>query len=121
MPVMNKLCATLILLLSVAAQAGDTYPSIFYAAYNNDVGVAAKYIESGSSIEIRDDQNRTPLMAAAQIGNTKMVIYLLEQGANQKASSNGATAYDLAESQEVRSAIETFNKARQNRPAGWTR
>jgi ankyrin repeat protein len=118
---MNKLCATLVLLLSIAAQAGDTYPSIFYAAYNNDVGVAAKYIESGSSIELSDNKNRTPLMAAAEIVNTKMVIYLLENGANQEVSRNGATAFDLAQSQEVRSAIETFNKARQNRPAGWTR
>ncbi len=60
-------------------------------------------------------------MAAAEIGNTKIVIYLLEQGANQGASRNGVTAYDLAESKEVRSAFETFNKERQNRPAGWTR
>lgn len=108
---MTKLCITIVIvILSISTYAGDTYSSIFYAAYNNDIGIANKYIASGSSIEIRDEQNRTPLLAASEIGNTEMVVFLLENGANLEATVNGMSAYDLAKTDQLRSVIKKFNK-----------
>lgn len=40
-------------------------------------------------------------MASTEIGNTKMVVFILKQGANKGASRNGDTAYALIESSEV--------------------
>jgi len=111
---MNKLIIILTLLLSAASiEAGETYPAIFYAAYNNDVGVANNYILSGESIEIRDAQGRTPLIAAAEIGNKEVLLFLLESGADIKATVNGLSILDLAKSDDVLSIIKKFNKARQ--------
>ena len=116
---MSKFCAIIVVLIfSVSIYAGDTYPSIFYAAYNNDVGVADKYIASGSSLEVRDEFKRTPLLAASEIGNAKMVVFLLENGANLKATVNGMSAYDLAKTDKVRSIIKKYNKAFKSPSAG---
>ena len=118
---MNKLIIILSLFICFYAEAGDTYPAIFYAAYNNDVGVANGYILSGESIEIRDKQGRTPLLASAEIGNKDVFIFLLENGADSKATVNDKSICDIARTSEFCDIMKVFNKQRQNRPAGWTR
>ncbi len=118
---MNKLLIIISMFICSFAEAGDTYPSIFYAAYNDDIGIANGYILSGESIEIRDKQGRTPLLAAAEIGNKDIFIFLLENGADLKATVNDKTICDIARTSEFCNIAREFNKQRQSRPSGWTR
>jgi len=54
-------------------------------------------IKHGANIEARDEENATPLMRAAELGQTQVVHALLEKGANVNANDrDGNTALMLA-------------------------
>ena len=57
----------------------------------------ALLLDHGAKIDAQGVENTTPLMLAAQTGNTGAVRLLLKRGANRKLkSSEGKTALDYA-------------------------
>jgi uncharacterized protein len=96
-----------------SALAFAQQPSIFYAAMANDIGVAKQYVASGAPVDVKDKFGRTPLMLAAEHGNTKLVEYLLRSGANPDLKvDTGLRAIDFARQPEI---VNLLAHARDNK------
>ena len=110
---MRRSALSLLLLGLWSAFALAQQPSIFYAAIANDIGVAKQYIASGAPIDVRDKFGRTPLMLAAEHGNTKLVEYLLQAGADPDLKvETGLRAINFARQPEV---VNLLTHARDNK------
>lgn len=83
--ILNNRIQSVILLLHVkdAAKLADSHGwvALHYAArYAND-SVLVECIKSSTNLDIRDHQERTPLMLAAELGHLSVVQILIERGA----------------------------------------
>jgi ankyrin repeat protein len=68
------------------AQGADQHASLdrqlLQAANDREIGSVQRLLKSGANIEARDQQGVQALIIAAESGNTAMVKFLLENGAN---------------------------------------
>jgi len=65
---------------------------LHYAAVDGDFDALIRLLDSGSSVDVQDDNGWTALHFAAQGGHSKMVEELLKRGANLKlVNSHGNT------------------------------
>jgi len=86
--------------------AADDRNDVFWAAVAGDVEIARRYIAHGGQVDVRDKRGRTPLMYAAERGNSALVTLFLEAGADPGATTaDGATAMELAAKDEIRSVL----------------
>ncbi|MBE6417818.1 MAG: hypothetical protein E7033_05060 [Akkermansiaceae bacterium] len=74
-------------------RAENRPPIIAAAAYPGQTGLATmqQLLQSGANVNTRDAEGFTPLMIAANWGNTEMVKLLLEAGADVLATTNSGT------------------------------
>jgi ankyrin repeat protein len=67
------------------------------AAVAGDIAAVLRYLERGASIESRDQNGKTALVAASQHGHTDLVKLLLDKGASINArTTSGTTAFQYA-------------------------
>ncbi|MBT9540015.1 ankyrin repeat domain-containing protein [Thiobacillus sp.] len=93
-----------------SAHSAAQEPSIFYSAMANDIGIARLYVTSGEPVNVRDKSGRTPLMLAAEHGNTKVLEYLLSVGADPNLTTdNGLRALDFTRSSEIKRILTHTN------------
>lgn len=79
------------LLLAHGASIGDLPPGnspLHEAIQENDEELAVLFIDSGSPLEHRDHEGKTPLFYAASRGNLEIIRRLLVAGANSNAYAN---------------------------------
>jgi ankyrin repeat protein len=78
----------------------DAY-ALTYSSYMSDVSpsVIRKLLNTGVSVDIRDDQGRTALMCAAYSDNVPLIVELLRRGANVRVHDKyGMSVIDYASS-----------------------
>ncbi len=96
---MLKACGALALVLVAAAcaAAADPAKELQSAARSGDVEGIQTLLASGTNVDARDKNGRTPLMLAADSGRPEAVKLLLAKGANPDARDReGLSAYGLA-------------------------
>jgi ankyrin repeat protein len=72
-------------------------PGVLIDAYQGDIGNVRKYIELGGDVNVTDNMGNTALMRAALGDRSKVVEYLLREGADSKRRNKaGETALDIA-------------------------
>lgn len=86
------------------ADEDGSYP-IHLAIYAEEEELLEAIINAGSPLEIHDAMDSTPLLCALETGNSAMVNFLVNKGADVKvrdAAGQGVLAYDIdVESQEL--------------------
>lgn len=72
------------------AVSEDNWPAISLAAMRNDeegIKILRMLVDAGANLNVRDANGETPLMNAITNNNAAMVKYMIEQGANFRATS----------------------------------
>jgi ankyrin repeat protein len=70
---------------------------VFLASYNGDLGTVKRLVnENPGLVNSRNPNGRFPLEMAAQTGQTEIVRFLLERGADVHMNRSGATALHMA-------------------------
>lgn len=65
------------------------FDALTMAVYNNGrLPMIQELLNSGADVNARDNERRTPLMAAAVSGNDMLMQYLIKQGADYNAADN---------------------------------
>ncbi|HVR75328.1 MAG TPA: ankyrin repeat domain-containing protein [Planctomycetota bacterium] len=77
--------ALLVLVMAASQGTGSSAPSLAECAAANRVPCIRELLRSGADIEARNDDDRSPLMAASEAGADEAVKELLEQGADIEA------------------------------------
>jgi hypothetical protein len=73
-------------------KAGDARSRLLAAADSGNIEMVQKLLDRGLPVDVRDDQQWTPLMLAALQGHDKLIAFLLEQGADLEVRDiNGTT------------------------------
>ncbi len=68
-------------------------------------------ISEGAKVNVKDQDNKTPLHWAAEKGHKEVVEALLDKGANVDAEDeNGATPLDLATTQDIRTLLQNTDE-----------
>ena len=67
---------------------GRDITSFYYNAKTGNIAAVQKILDSGVSIEKRDNQGNTPLIIATYSNKPEMVDYLCKKGANVNAQNN---------------------------------
>lgn len=83
--------------ISVDARAGDGSTALLIATNRNRAKVVRFLLDLNASPNIAADSGWTPLLGAADEGNTEIVDMLLAKGADVQATLNGVSAATLAE------------------------
>ena len=74
-------------------------------------------ITHGADPNAKNKAGKTPLMIAAENGNTEALRALIENGADvQAATKKRETAWDLADGAETRALLESFGLVGTARP-----
>lgn len=91
--------------------------SIIEAVSKGNVELIQKYIETGGSVKVKDNDGVTPLHVAVLKGHSEMVDILIAAGADVSAQTKiGNTPLDIAQSTSCSfSTIELLEKSRQQR------
>ena len=66
----------------------DGYRPLHVAAFNGSLEIASQIIEAGADINVRDANQRTPLLHAGRAGQLQMMDYLLQHGADPAAKDD---------------------------------
>jgi ankyrin repeat protein len=75
---------------------------LFEAVRHGDVAEITKLLDQGVEVDIRDELNQTPLIAAAKVDDKNLVEMLLQKGADVNAQGNGPiNALLIAKNPEV--------------------
>ena len=85
------------------------YEGMFKAAFEGNLAELRKLLASGSNIEARDPNGRTPLHVAAYASHENAVELLIQQGANANALDN--QAYDIVTIAAVADDLEVLDMA----------
>ena len=72
--------------------------NIHVAAFNGNVNRVRMFLNSGTNVNARHQNQTTPLIWAAMMGRLAVVRELLDRGANVNARGNGQTALQWAAS-----------------------
>ena len=91
---------------------GDTYvPPLVHAAGRGDEDIVRVLVESGASVNIRDNYGFTALMRAAQKTHVECVHTLIEAGADVNIRSTcGSTALTVAvEADSLRNLVQDMD------------
>ena len=76
---------------------GDLWIAFRLASKGGDIAVCEAFLDSGVNVNVSDADGLTPLMTAAQFGQTEVVRLLLHRGAFVDATTrSGATALHSA-------------------------
>lgn len=79
--------------------------SLHWACEKGSTDIIRLLVEGGASVDTRDGQQWTPLMAAAQKSRVDVVRLLLSLGADATLKAKGSTALNVASSAEVRELL----------------
>lgn len=110
--VVSLFALAVILTISHNVSLAGVNEDLMKACAKNDANFAKLAIENGADVNFKDKNGFTPLMLAANFGNTEMVKLLAQKNADLKAeSNNGDTALSLAEA-KGHAEIVTFLKKR---------
>ena len=108
-------CVLLLMPLDADAQRPPSssqvaaYEGMFKAAYEGDLQELTRLLSSGSDIEARDPNGRTPLHVAAYASHENAVELLIRQGANADALDN--QDYDIVTIAAVADDLEVLEMA----------
>ncbi len=92
---------------SALIQAARPYgPGPDYVGCQDKNGVAKELIAAGANVNIKTKEGQTPLFYATYTGNTEMVKWLLENGADVNARFDGETPLQRAQEEEFTEIIE---------------
>ena len=77
------------------------WTALHYAAASGSLPITRKLLEHAAYIDAESPNKTTPLMMAARAGHEKVVVLLLEEGADMLLKNElGLDAIDFAKSQE---------------------
>ncbi len=100
--------------IDVNKSYGNHLTALMWAAgHGNDVPekegleIAALLVDKGAKIDMIDNRGRTALSIAASRGHTKMVQYLLDNGAKNIRDGQNLSAEDLASNESVKQVLRT--------------
>ncbi len=101
--IMKIWCCIVILLVIPVKQAFSDNAGLVKAAAAGDIAAVHGYLAQGKSIESRDRNGKTALIAASQHGHTGLVKLLLDRGAavNAKTSSGSTAFYYAAQNHHI--------------------
>jgi|GEM_PF-2623629 len=75
----------------------NTFSLLHLATYNGNIQIVERLLNLGFNINLKDDNKRTPLIWAAEVGDLTMLKFLISNGANVNLSDEeGFTAMDTA-------------------------
>ena len=85
------------------------------AVRRNDLALVEKVAAKTGDFNGADENGRTPLMIAAEVGNNIIANFLMSKGANMNSRDNeGKTAIEIAAENESWGVVMLFDHAR-----GW--
>jgi ankyrin repeat protein len=87
------------------------------AVRRNDFELVKKVAAKTTKFNEADENGRTPLMVAAEVGNNVIANFLMSKGASMHSRDNdGKTAIEIASENESWGVVSLFDHAR-----GWNR
>jgi ankyrin repeat protein len=105
------LVLSIFLLAGSCKQAEDGATLLHWAVRDGNDEIAKALVESGKvDINARDDEGRTPLLVAAEVGNIRMLDYLLKHKATLAAQNrDGMNVFHLAAQGNKSEVIRFFS------------
>ncbi|MEM0995907.1 MAG: ankyrin repeat domain-containing protein [Bacteroidota bacterium] len=87
----------ILLLLTISGWSQGATERLFRASLTNNMGEAMAALAKGAKLDAGDAMGRTPLMMAAKLGHTPLVIVYIDRGAQLNLADNdGMTALMFA-------------------------